>query len=70
MSETRVIMVTRINGARIMVNPDLIEMMEKQADTIISLTTGNKIVVKESLEEIAGRVVEYRQNIFSGKGGG
>lgn len=58
----------RINGAEILVNPDLIEIIEHHGDTVISLTTGNKILVKETLEEIKEKVIEYRAKILAKKG--
>ena len=63
------ILVTRINGAKLMINPDLIELMEKQADTIVSLTTGNRILVKESLEELSEKIVQYRRKTHIQAGG-
>lgn len=54
------IKLTRINGQEILVNADLIEIIEHHTDTVISLTTGNKVLVKESLDEIARKVKEFR----------
>ena len=44
--------ITKLNGTRILINPDLIEIIESTPDTVISLTTGRKIIVKESRQEI------------------
>jgi flagellar protein FlbD len=55
---------TRINGTKILVNPDLIEVIEHHTDSVISLTTGNKIIVKESLEEIKQKVIEFKSEIM------
>ena len=46
------ITVTRINGNKVTINAMLIELVEEAADTVITLTTGNKIVVKERADEI------------------
>ena len=54
------IKLTRINGQEIIVNADLIEIIEHHTDTVISLTTGNKILVRESLDDIAKKVKEFR----------
>ena len=44
--------VTRLNGTQILVNADLIELVEETPDTVITFTTGRKIIVKESRQEI------------------
>jgi flagellar protein FlbD len=59
------IKVTRLNGQLIVLNADLIEFVEEIPDTIISLTTGKKIMVKESAEEIIDRVVGYKRSTRS-----
>ena len=41
------IQATRLNGASIYLNPEIIETVEKTPDTIITLTSGKKYVVKE-----------------------
>lgn len=46
-------------------NPDLIQMVEGLPDTVISLTTGAKIVVAESPGEVAARVHAYRTDILA-----
>ncbi len=57
---------TQINGEEIVINSDLIETVEKAHDTIVTLTTSRKILVRESVEEIIDRVVEYRKRIEGG----
>ncbi len=52
---------TRLHGELIVINADLIEFIESTPDTMISTTTGKKILVKESVEEVITRVVEYRR---------
>ena len=54
------IKVTRINDSELVVNADLIEFVESIPDTIISLTTGKKIMVKQSIDEIIERVAEFK----------
>ena len=56
---------TRINGTKILVNPDLMELVEETPDTVITLTTGKKIIVKESRQEIKNLVKSYRKDIFA-----
>lgn len=55
------IFVTRINDKRFAINPDLIETLEETPDTVITLTNDSKYVVKDSIEEIIGRITEYRR---------
>ena len=57
--------VTRMNGSLLTVNNHLIEMAEESPDTVISLTTGKKIIVKESRQEIKNLVILYRKDIFA-----
>jgi flagellar protein FlbD len=56
-----VIKVTRINDAELVINADLIEFVEPTPDTMITLTTGKKIMVRESTDEIIRRVAEFKQ---------
>ena len=57
--------VTKINGVKGLVNPDLIELVEETPDTVLTLTTGRKIIVKESRQEIKNLVILYRKDIFA-----
>ena len=56
--------VTKINGTKILINPDLMELVEETPDTVITFTTGRKIIVKESRQEIRNLVKLYRKEIF------
>ena len=44
--------VTKINGVKVLINPDLLELAEETPDTVLSFTTGRKLIVKESRQEI------------------
>jgi len=55
------IKVTRLNGTELVINSDLIETMEQTPDTVITLTNGHRLVVKESVDELINRVVQFRQ---------
>lgn len=57
------IKLTRINGEEILINLNLVEIIERHSDTVITLTTGNKMLVKETLEEIVARVVAFKHSI-------
>ncbi|HVI10166.1 MAG TPA: flagellar FlbD family protein [Candidatus Binatia bacterium] len=60
------IRLTRLNNQPLTVNSDLIKFVEQSPDTLITLVTGEKIVVKESAEQVLGRVVDFRRLIFQG----
>ena len=55
--------VTKINGTKILINPDLMELVEETPDTVITFTTGRKIIVKESRQEIKNLVLLYKKCI-------
>ena len=57
--------VTKINGSKVLVNPDLIELVEETPDTVISFTTGRKIIVKKSRQDVKNLVKSYRKDIFA-----
>ena len=57
--------VTRLNGQKTLINPDLIELVESNPDTTISFTTGRKIIVKESRQEVNNLVKSYRKELFA-----
>lgn len=57
--------VTRLNGKGLTINSDLIEMIEETPDTVITLTTGKKIIVKESRQMVKNLVKIYRQECNS-----
>ncbi len=57
--------VTKLSGVKILVNPLLFEVVEETPDTVITLTTGKKIIVKESRQEIKNLVKLYRKDSFA-----
>lgn len=57
--------VTRMNGKQFTLNSDLIETVEETPDTVLTLTTGKKIIVKESRQKVKNLVKLYRKEIFS-----
>ena len=57
------IRLTRFNHAPLTLNCDLIQHIEETPDTVITLTTGEIVRVRESAEEIVDRVVAYRRRI-------
>ena len=53
--------VTKMNGINITINSDLIETVEDTPDTVITLTTGRKIIVKESRQTIKNLVKSFKR---------
>ena len=58
------IRLTRLDNHEMVVNADLVESLEATPDTIISMTTGRKIVVKEPVDEVIKRIIEFRRRIL------
>jgi len=56
-----VIAVTGLSGGLLVVNVDLIVTIEETPDTVITLINGDKLIVRESLEEIVDRTVDFRR---------
>jgi flagellar protein FlbD len=57
---------TRLNHVSLVVNSDLIEHIEMTPDTIISMTTGQRITVIETADEVIDRVVRFRRRLLKG----
>jgi flagellar protein FlbD len=60
------IQLTRLNNQALTVNSDLIKFVEQSPDTLITLITGEKIVVRESAEQVLARIVEFRRSVLAG----
>ena len=63
--EIFMIEVTKLSGQKILIKPDLMEYVEETPDTVIAFTTGRKIIVKESRQEVKNLVKSYRKDIFA-----
>ena len=59
------IRVTRLNGERFALNPDLVERVEGHPDTVVSLVDGTRYIVSESVEEVLVEIREYRASILA-----
>jgi flagellar protein FlbD len=59
------IKLTRLSRAPLVLNSDLIEYMEANPDTVITLTTGQKLRVSETADEVIERVIEFRRTILA-----
>lgn len=57
------IRLTRLNNRPLVVNSELIKFIENAPDTVITLVTGEKIVVLETSDEVISRIVEYRRRV-------
>jgi len=62
------IQLTRLNNHSLIVNSDLIKFIENAPDTVLTLVTGEKVVVLESSDRVLERIVEFRRSILSGIG--
>lgn len=60
-----VIVVTRLNGGQIGVNPDLVQRIDSAPDTILTLIDGTKYIVVESMDEVIDRINEHRASILA-----
>lgn len=56
--------ITRLNGVKMVLNAELIETVEETPDTVITCTTGRKLIVKESRQEIKNLVISYKKEIY------
>lgn len=63
------IRLSRLNGFKITVNAELIEIIECNPDTTLCMATGSRIVVRESLEEVINKIMEYRRECFQNSKG-
>jgi len=55
----------RLNNQPIMVNADLIESLESTPDTVVTLTSGNKLIVRDKMDEIQAKIIEYKRKIHA-----
>jgi flagellar protein FlbD len=60
------IQLTRLNGQPLMVNSDLIKFVEKAPDTVLTLVTGEKVIVLESADAVLEKIVAFRRSILAG----
>lgn len=65
LGEKNMIDVTRMNGTSITINSDLIEIVEETPDTVVTLTTGKKIIIKESRQDVKNLVKSFRRECYS-----
>lgn len=56
------IKLTRLNDTQLVINAEMIEFVEAIPDTIVSLVSGKKIMVSESVDAVIEEVIEYKRN--------
>lgn len=56
---------TKLDGRTFVLNSDLIEHMESTPDTVITITTGKKYIVTNTVDEVIDKIVKYRKEIYS-----
>jgi len=55
----------KLNGSMVVVNAELIESVEATPDTVINLATGNRFLVKDGVDAVIAKVVEYKKQVYS-----
>jgi flagellar protein FlbD len=60
------IQLTRLNNSRLAVNSDLIKCVEEAPDTVITLLSGDKLVVRETTAQVIERVRDFRRSVLIG----
>lgn len=63
-----VITLHKLTGKQVLINADLIESVEASPDTVITLVTGNRYMVKESPEAVTAAVIEFKRKIYQQTG--
>jgi flagellar protein FlbD len=65
------IKLTRLDGERFVLNAELIRYVEARPDTFITLTNGERLVVRESMDEVLHRAIDYQRSkqLFPAAGG-
>lgn len=60
------IRLTRLNSQPLAVNSDLIKFVENAPDTVLTLITGEKVVVRETADQVIERMIEFRRAVLTG----
>ncbi len=60
------IQLTRLNNKPLAVNSDLIKFIEQSPDTLVTLITGEKIVVLEKVSDVLTRIIDFRRSVLQG----
>ena len=57
--------VTKLNGSILTINENFIETVEETPDTVITMSTGRRIIIKESRQEVVNLVKLFRKELFA-----
>jgi flagellar protein FlbD len=57
------ILITRFNGSKFYINAEMIRSVESTPDTVITLSSGEKLVVKDNTKDVIRRVILYKRMI-------
>jgi len=60
------IRLTRLNSKPFVINADLINFVEETPDTLIVMSNGDRLHVRESVDEVVDRTLAYRRKIYAG----
>lgn len=60
-----VILLTRLDNSRVLVNLETVKFIDFTPDTVIQFVNGDSLIVREPLEEIEARVLDYRIKILA-----
>ena len=58
------ITITKLNDKQIVINCELIELIESNPDTTITMNTGRKIIARETADEVIAKTLAYKKEIF------
>jgi len=56
--------ITKLNEQEMIINCDLIELIESTPDTTLTMTTGRKIIIKESVDTVMEKIVAYKKRLI------
>ena len=59
------IALTHLNGEAVVVNAELITVLEARPDTMLTLVNGQRLTVREPVEDVIDRVVDYRRRVLT-----
>jgi len=63
-----VIRITKFDGSSVMLNPEQIQTIEATPDTVITLTTGTQILVRDKVDDLVSAFCDYKKRIHSSRG--
>ncbi len=58
------VLLTLLNDKKVAINADMIKMVESTPDTMLTFTNGEKLMVKEELQEVVERIIAYKRQVY------